>query len=258
MLPPFRYALLRQPAPTFAAGITSHPELGIPDSVLTQRQYAGYVDALRRCGLDLAILPADARFPDGHYVEDTAVIFRDMAFISLTGAATRQGEEIAIAEQLGHLNLIHIQGEEARLDGGDVLFCHDRVLVGLSERTNRAGAEQLQAALRTVQADLRVEFVPFEGVLHLKTGVTELAPEVLLHDPAMKTDYPFAFAEVITLPAEEGYAANVLPINGTLLIAEGYPTVLELAAQHYHEVISLPMSEFRKMDGGLTCLSLRY
>jgi dimethylargininase len=181
-----------------------------------------------------------------------------MAFISLPGAAAREGEEIAIAEQLAHLHLVRIQGEESRLDGGDVLFCHDRVLIGLSGRTNRAGAEQLQAALGDVQSDLRVEFVPFEGVLHLKTGITELAPGVLLRDPTMKTDYPFDFAEVITLPAEEGYAANVLPINGRILIADDYPGVLALAAQHYSEVLPMPMSEFRKMDGGLTCLSLRY
>jgi dimethylargininase len=144
------------------------------------------------------------------------------------------------------------------LEGGDVLFCADRVLIGLSARSNRAGAEELAAALRTVQADLRVDFVPVAGVLHLKSGLTELAPGILLRDPAFQTDFPLGFAEVIDLPPEEGHAANVLPINETVLIPRGVPSVTAYAVEHVANVIALDMSEFRKMDGGLTCLSLRY
>lgn len=257
-LPPFTRALTRRPAHNAADGITSSTHLGAPDMHLMQQQYAGYLDALKQCGLEITTLPADDRYPDGHFVEDPAVIFHDMVFISRPGAGARQGEETAIAEELSHLHHVYLQGDDATLEGGDVLFCADRALIGLSERTNRAGAEQLKAALQSMQADLRVDFVPFSGVLHLKTGITELAPGVLVRSPLMQTDYDFSFADAVLLPQQQAYAADVLPINDALMIPAGFPIVAELGAKHYETVIALEMSEFEKMDGGLTCLSLRY
>lgn len=257
-LPPFTRALTRQPAANAGDGITTSVHLGAPDPEKMAAQYAAYCDALRQCGLAVTTLPADDRFPDGHFVEDPVVIFRDMAFITRPGAEARRGEEEALAGNLAHLRRVLIEGDEATLDGGDVLFCADRVLIGLSQRTNRAGAEQLKAALQSVQADLRVEFLAFSGVLHLKTGMTELAPGLLLRSPFIETDHNLNFSQVLTLPEAEAYAADVLPINGRVLIPAGYPTVAALAARHMNEVIALEMSEFEKMDGGLTCLSLRY
>lgn len=258
ILPQFTRALTRQPAATAAQGITTSAHLGAPDLTKMAQQYTVYLDALRTCGLDVITLPPDERFPDGHFVEDPVVIFREMAFISRPGAAARRGEETALAVNLSHLRRIYLTGEEATLDGGDVLFCADRVLIGLSERTNAAGAGQLAAALRTVQPDLGVETVAFSGVLHLKTGVTELAPGLLVLSPFLHTDHDFSFARTVTLPAGEAYAADVLPVNDTLIIPAGFPTVAELASRHYTQVMALEMSEFEKMDGGLTCLSLRY
>jgi dimethylargininase len=177
---------------------------------------------------------------------------------SAVGSAGAPGEAETIADHLRHLHPVFIDGDEAAIDGGDVLFCADRVLIGLSERTNRAGAEQLRAALRSVQADLRVDFVPFEGVLHLKSGLTELAPGVLVKSPSMKTDYAVESAETVMLPPEESYAADVLPVNETLIVPAGYPSVMALAEKHYTKICALDMSEFQKMDGGVTCLTLRY
>ncbi len=258
IVPPFTRALTRQPAVTAAQGITTSTHLGIPDLTKMAQQYTAYLDALRECGLDVIILPPDERFPDGHFVEDPVVIFRELAFVSRPGAVARRGEEAALAVNLSHLHRVYLTGDEATLDGGDVLFCADRVLIGLSERTNTAGAQQLAAALRTVQPDLQVEMVAFSGVLHLKTGVTELAPGVLVRSPHMHTDHDFSFAQTVTLPPREAYAADVLPVNDALLIPAGFATVAALASKHYTRVIALEMSEFEKMDGGLTCLSLRY
>jgi dimethylargininase len=251
-------ALMRRPASTIAGGLTSQTTLGAPGVDATLRQYDAYADALRVCGLDLTILAADERFPDGHFVEDTAVIFQEVAFLSRPGADARAEEVSSIAEALRGLESVFPQNEESRMDGGDVLFCVDRVLIGLSGRTNRAGAEELRAGLRAVQADLRVDVVAFSGVLHLTSGITELAPGILLKDPAMQTDYAFDALRVITLPPEEGYAANVLPINDAVIIPKGFPTVTSLAVEHVENVIAVETSEFRKMDGALTCLSLRY
>jgi dimethylargininase len=257
-LPSITRILARRPAHTLAAGITTQTNLGAPDVALTLRQYDAYLNALRSCGLEITVLPPDERFPDGHFVEDAAVIFRDMAFICRSGAPSRVTEGEEIAKYLRHLHLVTVQGDEGLVDGGDVLFCADRVLIGLSARTNWAGAEQLRSALRDVQANLRVDIVSFSGMLHLKSGLNQLAPGVLVRAPAMQLDYDVSFAETVVLPPEETYAANLLPINDTLLIAAGFPAVRTLAEKHYAHIIALEMAEFEKMDGGLSCLSLRY
>lgn len=258
LLPTFTRILARRPAPNFADGLTMSGHLGAPDHAKALQQYETYLAALRACGLDVTVLDADDRFPDGHFVEDPVVIFRDLAFLCRSGAASRRGEAERILPYLQNHRIIAIEEDSAYIDGGDVLFCQDRVLVGQSERTNQAGINALRRALQTVQPDIRVDAVPFSGVLHLKTGLTELAPGVLLRDPGLLTDYPLDWAQVITLPAEEGYAADVMPVNDTLFLAAGYPQALAAAKHYYEKIVTLDMSEFQKMDGGLTCLSLRY
>lgn len=258
LLPPLTHALVRRPASTFAKGITTRSALGTPSYELTLAQYDSYLEALSQAGLTVSVLDPAPRFPDGHFIEDPAVIFGDTAFICRLATDGRRGEEESIAEALSGIRRVFAT-EEATIEGGDVLFCRDRVLIGLSRRTNRLGAEQLAAAIRSQLGDIRIDFVPFTNVLHLKTGLTELTAGVLLHDPAMTLQTEITSAKVITLPAREGYAASVLPINeSTIIIADGFPTVRALAEQYYPHVIALEMSEFEKMDGGLTCLSLRY
>ena len=257
LLPPFSRALLRRPAPNFAHGITGSGHLGAPDYDKAMHQYETYAQALRDCGLAVTVLPADARFPDGHFVEDPFVIFHDLAFHCRSGAPARQGEGESLKPHLSDLNVAETPAD-ATIDGGDVLFCADRVLVGISERTNLAGYEALRAALQSVRADIRVDAAPFSGVLHLKSGLTELAPGALIHDPALQTDYDLSWARVITLPPEEGHAADIMPVNGTVFVAAHCPQAYQAAAECCERVIALDMSEFVKMDGGLTCLSLRY
>ena len=257
LLPPFSRALMRQPSANFADGETTASHLGRPDFDKALRQYETYVGALRDCGLAVTLLPADDRFPDGHFVEDPFVIFRDLAFHCRSGAPSRQGEAESLKPHLAGLKIVD-PPPEARMDGGDVLFCADRVLVGLSARSNAAGFAALRRALQSVQADITVEPVPFSGVLHLKSGLTELAPGVLIKDPALKTDFDLSWAEVITLPPHEGYAADVMPVNDTLFVAAHCPAAYEAASKRHDRVIALDLGEFVKMDGGLTCLSLRY
>ena len=257
LLPPVTRVLARRPASNFADGLTLSAHLGRPDIDKAMQQYETYIQALRDCRLDVKVLPADERFPDGHFVEDPFVIFHHLAFRCRSAPPQRENEGESLQAHLADLHIIEAPAD-ARIDGGDVLICADRVLVGLSQRTNQAGADALRQALQTVQPTIRVDAVPFTGVLHLKSGLTELAPNVLIHDPALKTDVALDWAQVITLPAEEGYAADVMPVNDTLFIAAGCPQAHQAARQHHNRVVPLDMSEFRKMDGGLTCLSLRY
>lgn len=258
MLPPINRVLTRKPAATLIDGITTTHHLGVPDYRRTIKQFTAYLEALSACGCDVGVLPPDDQFPDGHYVEDTAVIFRDMAFICRPPNPSRAGEVETIAETLSDLHQVHLSGYDACIEGGDVLFCADRVLIGLSSRTNRDGAEQLKSALQDMHSNIRVDFVPVEGVLHLKTGMTALSDNLMLQSCKMQTDYHVDFAETVILSPEESYASNVLPINDTIIIPRGYPTVERLAHEHYSTVLLLDMSEFEKMDGSLTCLSLRY
>lgn len=252
----FTHALTRTPTDNLSAGLTSQL-LGAPDMAVAYQQHAAYEDALRSCGLTVTQLPGDSRHPDGCFVEDAAVIYGDLVVISQPGAQSRRGETDAIAAAFSGHPQVRLSGD-AYLDGGDVLFCADRVLIGLSERTNRAGAVALRNALRDYDSTIRVDFIPVSGVLHLKTGVTELAPGVLLFSPRMQADGDFSFAECHTLPEREWHGANLIPINESVLVMEGYPTVANLAAKHVRDVKILAMSEFEKMDGSLTCLSLRY
>ena len=257
LLPRFTRALARRPAPNFADGITASAHLGAPNYARALEQFDAYVAALRECQLDVTVLPADERFPDGHFVEDPIVIFHDLAFACRPGTPSRENEGESLLPHLADLRIVH-PPPEARIDGGDVLICADRVLVGLSRRTNAAGAAALSEALRTVDPDIQVQAVSFSGVLHLKSGLTELAPGVLIHDPALRADADLSWARVISLPPEEGFAADVMPINETLFVAAGCPAAYAAACNYHDQVVALDMSEFRKMDGGLTCLSLRY
>lgn len=211
LLPDIRRILARQPAPNFADGLTTASHLGKPHYDKALQQYDTYIDRLRGLGFDVTVLEADSQFPDGHFVEDPVIIYGDMAFLCRSGANARRKEPQSLLPYLQNLRVIAL--ENGFMDGGDVLFCADRVLVGISERTNSAGASALHRALQTVKPDIRLDCVSFSGVLHLKSGLTELAPGVLLHDPALKTDYPLDWAEVIELPPAEGYGASLRMIR---------------------------------------------
>jgi dimethylargininase len=252
----FTHAIARTPLENIGDGLTTQ-DLGAPDFELAMRQYNAYIETLKLCGLQVTCLPGDPTYPDGHFVEDAAVIYGDLVMITQPGAPERFGETKAIAEVLKVKHPVHMTGD-GRLDGGDVLFCADRVLIGLGKRTNKEGAEQLRAAIRDYDRAAKVDFVPFDGMLHLKCGLTELAPRVMLLSPELQMDYTIDFAETVVVPRAESYATNVLPINDSILVISGYPTVNELAPKHYNRVYALEMSEFQKMDGSLTCLSLRY
>lgn len=252
----FTHALIRVPTANMGDGVTTQ-QLGAPDFDLALTQHAAYCEALRWCGLKITTLPGDATYPDGCFVEDAAVIFEDLVVITQPGDLSRRGETIAIQQAFSDRPLVQLQGEEL-LDGGDVLFCADRILIGLSERTNRQGAQRLKNALQDYDASLRVDFVPVGGVLHLKSGITELVPGVIIRTPEFVTDYVIDFAEVFMTPENEKLGGHVLPINDAVLLHAGNPTVQELAHRHYQRVIEVPLSEYEKMDGGITCLSLRY
>lgn len=254
-MPDFSRAITRQPAPTLGAGETT-ASLGAPDHGRALEQFAAYVAALEACGLQVQILSPLPEFPDAHFVEDTAVITAKVAVISRPGAESRRGEEQHMQpflEEHGSLARIEPPGT---LDGGDILMVGNHFLVGVSERTNQAGARQLGAIL-TAHGHTWEE-VPVGAGLHLKSSVNQVGAGRLLVTSDFADQPALQKFDRVVVPDEEAYACNTLLVNGRLLMPRGYPRTREMLEKEGLPLFTLDTSEFCKMDGGLTCLSLRF
>ncbi len=260
----FSRALVRPPAHSFADGLTT-VELGTPDLHLALEQHAAYCRALERHGCALTVLPADQRFPDGTFVEDTALIIPGRgAIIARPGAPSRAGEVDAIHAALRPLfgaprsDLPQIVAP-GTLDAGDVCEAGPHVFIGLSQRTNHDGAEQLRTWLATLgmTSDI-VDIRNTPGILHLKSGVVSLDERTLLAIDALAEHPAFTAYDVLRVPRDEAYAANCVRVNDVVFVADGFPQTHELLRGRGYILELLAMSEFEKMDGGLSCLSLRF
>ncbi|MCP4572217.1 MAG: amidinotransferase [bacterium] len=247
------HALCRRPGPDMAGGLTT-AGLGLPDPELALHQHSAYVAALKALGLDVDVLPALAGHPDACFVEDTAVLVPDLAVVTRPGAPSRQGEQESVAQALA--GPVTRLTEPATLDGGDVLVAERTCWIGLSGRTNADGALQLAAALRPLGYDCIT--VEVGAGLHLKSGMNHLGGRRLLATPDLARNPAFTGWEVLVVPEDESYAANTLLVNGTLLTPAGFPCTRALIDTCGLPVRELELSEFEKVDGGLTCLSLRF
>ena len=248
-------AIVRDVPNTISAGIST-ADLGQPDADKAREQHRSYLAALEDCGLEVILLDPDERYPDSVFVEDTAVVTESCAIVTNQGAPERRGEVREVEKVL-----VDLYGEVERItdpgtvDGGDVLQVRDHFYVGLSMRTNREGAEQLSAILHSY--GFGVTFVELRRFLHLKTGVAYLGGDDIVVAGELVERDEFGGFDRIVVPAKEEYGANCLRVNDRVLVAKGYETVGLGIAERGYEVTGLEMSEFRKLDGGLSCLSLR-
>ena len=255
----FRHAIVRRPADNFADGLTS-AQLGHPDLSVALSQHAAYCRALEACGLELIPLPADIQHPDSTFVEDTAVLTTQSAILARPGAVSRLGEVAGIRETIGcFFPSIREIAAPGTLDAGDVCEAGSRFFIGISHRTNQAGAGQLS---RWLAADgFTSSLVDIRGlgsILHLKSGIAYLDNNDLVVMEELAGREEFSGYHLIRVPAEESYACNCVLINGRVLMPAGFPRLEEDLARRQYEPLPLEMSEFRKMDGGLSCLSLRF
>ena len=254
----FRNAIVRLPSPNFADGLTTSG-LGAPDYPRALAQHAAYCAALERCGLALTRLPADDRFPDSTFVEDTAVLTSAGAILTRPGSPSRAGE---VAEIRGPLSLAydHFDTIEAPgiLDGGDVCEADGHVLIGLSHRTDEEGARQLAAILEKGGFTSATIDVRGAGILHLKTGLSYAGHGRMIAIDALRRHEALDPFEIVTVEPDEAYAANSILVNGRILVPAGHPRLRAALEALGCEVVALDMSEFQKMDGGLSCLSLRF
>lgn len=255
----YQYAITRRPGATFAQGITT-ANLGAPDLGLALAQHAAYVEALRQQGLTVIELPADENYPDGCFVEDTAVVVPELAVISNPGADSRKGETVGIAAALAPyrpIAYLNAQNPGATLDGGDVLRVGNAIFIGLSDRTNEAGAAALSDLLSPF--GYHCHSIRLDGnILHLKTGVSKAADKLLLVNKDLNDAGFFPGFELLETLPQEDYAANSVWVNGTVFLAAGYPVLRRQLQERNIPLVELEVSEFRKMDGGLTCLSILF
>jgi len=260
----FRNAIVRAPGSNFAGGLTS-VELGAPDFPLALAQWEQYCAALQSCGLVLTRLEADLRYPDSTFVEDAAILTPHAAILTRPGAPSRLGEVDAIASTVRgfypEAARIEVPGT---LDGGDICEAGTHFFLGISHRTNAEGARQLAAHLATQgytasQVDVRA----MTSILHLKSGISFIGPGkageptlVVMEEMADRPE--FAGYDLLRVAEEESYGANCVRVNDRVLVAKGHPKLAEELMRRGYDPLELEMSEFRKMDGGLSCLSLRF
>ncbi len=251
----FTSAIVRKPGPNFHEGLTTST-LGKPDFDLLGKQHQAYIETLEKLGLKITILDAQPGYPDAYFVEDTAVVTPEVAIITIPGATARQGEQHSIRDELAkHLPIANII-DPGRIDGGDVLMVGRHFFIGISDRTNPVGARQLGSILETYGYTWS-EITVGEG-LHLKSSLNFVGGNTLLLTAPFENVSLFENYVKIVLSEADAYAANTLWINNTLIVPRGFPQVSKALSQQGMPIIELDVSEMAKMDGGLTCLSLRF
>jgi dimethylargininase len=251
----FSHAILRRPGHDFAQGITTR-NLGFPNYELMLQQHQSYAQMLASLGLEVTVLDALPNFPDAYFVEDVAVITPQVAVITRPGAESRQGEEESIAPVLEqYRSTVRIQSP-ATLEGGDVLMVGDHFFIGISTRTNQAGANQLIAILESFSYTCST--IAVDSGLHLKSNLSLVSPNTFLITSELARHEAFNAFHKVVLDREEHLAANTLWINEALIMPAGFPRTRAGLEELGLNLIELDTSEARKMDGGLSCMSLRF
>ena len=252
----FTRAIVRTPGKSMINGLTT-AELGLPNYEQALVQHAEYIEALKECGLEVLILREDERYPDSTFVEDVAFLTGDCAIITNPGAPSRRGETIEIKKVLRYyyVNIEEVR-EPGTVDAGDIMKVGSHCFIGLSERTNESGAQQVIEYLE--KYGMSGSVIRLEKVLHLKTGLAYLEHNNLVACGEFLSKEEFQKFNILKIDEEESYAANCICVNDRVLIPKGYPKARETIQSAGYSIKEVDVSEFRKLDGGLSCLSLRF
>ncbi len=250
----FRHAITRKPGRNAAEGLTTST-IGSPDYEKLIRQHETYVHTLKNLGLEVIVLEAEPNYPDAYFVEDVAVVTPEVAVITIPGALSRQGEQESIEPVLAQYRPVKRIEPPGTVEGGDVLLVGKHCFIGISERTNAHGAKQLGSLLE--EYGYSWETIPVGAGLHLKSSVNDLGQDTLIMTRTLLRHEAFKRFTVVIVHENETNGANVLLVNDHLLIPAGYPLTKKLLSDLDRKIIELDVSEVSKMDGGLTCMSLR-
>lgn len=249
-----RFAITRQVSPAMDRCELTHLARAPIDVALAAAQHLAYERCLESLGCRIERLPADSTLPDSVFVEDAAIVVDELAVITRPGAASRRAETVAIGKALKRYRPLTFIAAPGVLDGGDILRIGKRLWVGLSGRTNAAGVQQLADAL--APHGYTVEGVPVHGCLHLKSAVTQVAPDAVLLNPAWIDAAIFSNQRAIEVAPDEPMAANALLIGDTVVYPSAYPVTRRRLEALGSRVVPLDVSEIAKAEGGVTCCSL--
>ncbi|MGD9361482.1 MAG: arginine deiminase family protein, partial [Desulfobacterales bacterium] len=251
----FTHAIARKPGKNFAQGLTTTASDTPPRYELLQKQHETYLDVIKSCGLEVTLLDPLPDFPDAYFVEDTAVVTPDVAIITNPGAKARKGESDFMAPVLAKFRKTERILTPGTVDGGDVLQVGNHFFIGLSERTNKEGAAQLGRILESYGNSWAT--VEVGDGLHFKSSVNYVGQNTLLVTANFADHAALSEYNKIILEKAEAYAANTLLLNRHLLMPAGFPGTRKQLEALGFDIIELETSEVQKMDGGLTCMSLR-
>ncbi len=253
----FSHAIVRQPSLSVSAGLRtgSHAD---PDPAQFRLDHAAYVNALRDTGATIIELPPLENFPDSVFVEDPVLCLAGTAIVLRPGAPSRIGEAAAIAPSLETVfeNVLHLPGE-GFVDGGDLLATDHELFAGLSARTDEAGLQALTELIEPLGYPVRKVNTPPE-ILHFKTDCGLLDSNTIFSSRTLAATDCFDGYRVIIAPEGEEAAANLIRFNDKVMVSNGYPKTMALLAQEGYQVVPLANGEAEKIDGGLSCMSLRF
>jgi dimethylargininase len=252
----FSNAIVRLPCQSIINGLSS-ASLGKPDYGRAMKQHAAYVEALKNTGLKVKVLEEDDQHPDSTFIEDVALCTSEFAVVTNPGAESRRGETKDIRQILGEFfSTIEEITSPGTLEAGDVMMIGNHFFIGISNRTNISGSEQLIQILN--KHGMTGSTISLKKMLHLKSGASYLENNNLLVTGELEACRDLVKYNRIIVKTGESYAANSLWINGIVLIPAGYPETRKRIEKAGYDTVTLDVSEFRKVDGGLSCLSLRF
>lgn len=254
----FSHAITRRPAASIVAGLRA-VDTGAPDLATMQAHHMAYVQALRATGAEVVELAPLEAYPDSVFVEDTALCLPEGAVVMRPGAPSRLGEAAEMAPHLAALyaQVLAITGPESFIEGGDILTSETEILVGRSARTNAAGVAELARLVAPWGRRVReVETPP--GILHFKTDCGLLDGETVLSTRRLSASGCFKGYRVVHVAEGEEACANAVRFNDIVLLPAGFPRTRDLLDQAGYRVMEIGNSECAKLDGGMSCLSLRF
>ena len=254
----FSHAITRRPAASIVAGLRA-VDTGTPDLALMQAHHADYIAALRSTGAEVIELDAMEAFPDSVFVEDTALCLPKGAVVMRPGAPSRLGEAAEMAPYLQALyaSVLRIEGADSFIEGGDILTTETEILVGRSARTNAAGVAELTQLVKGWGYTVREVFTP-PGVLHFKTDCSLLDGETILSTKRLAESGCFDGYKVIYVADGEEACSNSIRFNDLVIMPAGFAKTRSVIEQAGYKVREIGNSECAKLDGGMSCLSLRF
>ena len=255
----FKNVIVRRPSKSMIEGITSSPELGKVDYELALKQHDNYIEALKSCGVEVTILDADERYPDSCFVEDTAVVTKNCVIICNPAVDSRnkEVEEMKVVmKKFFNEEQIECITYPGTIEGGDIMMVGKHFYIGLSARTNEEGARQFIEKLE--KHGYTGSVVELNEMLHLKTGLAYLEKKNLLISGEFIEKEEFKNFNKIIVNEDESYSANCIWVNDTVIVPKGYEETKNKIESLGYRVVVVDTSEYRKLDGGLSCLSLRF